>query len=320
MIEMILMTIAVPAIAGGAVLLIGLGVQIGMQQFGIGRSHSDDQPATDRSAWPLRLAGALGVTLAIMISFRYLEGEWPVPPHTRWHWVFLMTMAAGAIGAVNAMIPAGRGPTWRRTAVVAAVLGVAGMILLRPLPPIDDGTAVWPDWLWKIGFGGGVVVSWLGLEAVSRREGAAWTLLGVIVAFTAASIVIIEARFAKPSQLAGAVAATCGLAWAISLALTMTGRRMPMCGGMTAPLAMALPALLIFGWFYNVTDVPATSFVLVALTPLALLPMAVTPWRRAAGWRGWPLRFAMIVILPAIAIALTMLMKEPPPEPSGYEW
>jgi hypothetical protein len=320
MVDMVLMTIVWPALAGGLALVIGIAVRWVMSPQRTGKPSSIDASVeADAAPWPVMLAGAIGLTLAFAISFRYTEGEWPLPPHTRWHWVFLMAITAGGVGIVNSLIPGRWLATMPRVALAGIALGLIGFIMLRPLPPVDGVTAAWPDWVWKVGFGTVVLVLWLGLESIARREHSAWLLASVIASFTAASLVIVEARFAKPAQLAGAVAATCGIAFALSIAMALVRRRLPVHCGMTAPLAMILPGLLIFGWFHNAGNVPIASFVLAGASPLALLVAALPPLRAWTGWRAWVLRVTLVTILPAIAIALTM-MRETPPEPAGYEW
>jgi hypothetical protein len=320
MVDMLLMTIIWPALTGGLVMLIGLAGQAALVRIQSRRSH---MPVEWQAApWPTMCAGALGITLAFVISFRYTEGQWPIPPHTSWQWVFLMVIAAGLIGAANALTPVRALSMTSRLAVVGIALAIVAAILLRPLPPADHYAADWPAWIWKLGFGVIVLVLWLGMETVARREHSTWVLLSMIAALTAASIIIIEARFAKPSQLAGAIAATCGIALAISIALAFVKRQFPAHCGMTAPLAMILPAVLIFGWFYNAAAVPTASFILAGTAPLALLIAALPPlrtWTGRHGWRGWMMRIILIAILPAAAVILTM-MREAPPELPTYEW
>jgi len=319
-IEIALTTILWPALTGGAILLLGVVVA-----WTISRPHArDGEPEAGGSnshpwsLWPMMLAGAVAMTVTFIVSFRYTEGEWPFPPLSRWHWMFPMALAGGAIGVINSLVPTRAVPGWLRISVVGGLLALASAMLFRPLPPAGD-EATFPPWLWNIGIGLTVLIAWLGIEGIARRERDGWLLFGLIAAFTAASFVIVESRFAKPAQLAGAMAAFCGIALAISVILTFARQRLPAQCGMIAPLAVILPALLMYGWIYSSGNVPAISFLAAGAGPLPLLLASMPLCRRWSGWRGWVLRAILIVILPVIAVVLTML-REDPPEPRGYEW
>ncbi len=64
--------------------------------------------------------------------------------------------------------------------------------------------------------------------------------------------------------------------------------------------ALGLVALLLSGGYETYTDVPKSSFVIVALAPLSLLLMLLPPVQRWSHRRQW----LLLVLLPLIPIAL----------------
>jgi hypothetical protein len=78
--------------------------------------------------------------------------------------------------------------------------------------------------------------------------------------------------------------------------------------GTAAPaVAVLLPGLLLTGQNTTFSEVPLTSFLLVALAPLALLPTLLPPFRR---WEGIGLRILQLtLILAPLVVAVVLAMQ-----------
>jgi hypothetical protein len=323
-------TILMPALIAAGVLVLGVAGQVLFNRV-IGSAKTEQLPGDsspagrgDAGSWLVAIFGAAAVTIGFIISFVRVE-DWPDwPPHSRWQWLFYMVVVVGVVAALTSLAP--NRSIWPLLRVIT--LGVAmlliGLFMLHPLASMER------PWLIKFGFGLFVMALWFGVAPLARREHAGWMLLAMMVAFTAAAMVIVEAAFAKVSQLAGMLAATCGFALAIALAMSLLRIRLSLAvdRGLLPPLLIALCGGLMMGWFYDKGGVPKAAFVLVALSPLTLWLGSIPPlsaWGKTGGaggwggWRGWLVRIALIVILPAIAVALTM-MREGPPQPEEYQW
>jgi len=249
--------------------------------------------------------GAIGLGLGFALAFRFTEGIWPAtPPVQRWHWLVFMALAAAAIGVLHG--------AWARSRaaplLTALLLAAAAAMMLHPLPSQDGHL------FWKLALGVAAGGLFLVLSPLAARRPGHVVPLVLVLACTAASIVLVEARSAKFGQLVGSLAAMSGMLMVAALLM----RRLRIDGGPVAVFAMLLPAWMVTGIFYDGGDVPRIAFVLVPCAPPLVWIGEYTPVARRGGVVTWAVRVLPAAILCGAAVAIALLGSAPPPEP--YEW
>jgi hypothetical protein len=177
--------------------------------------------------------------------------------------------------------------------VRALATGVASRLLVPP-----DLREELP-WLWPALFAS-ILGSWWLIENVNRDSRAGWLAPGLAGLSLAAATVLIHAHSARLTDAATILAG----GWSGVAVAAYWRRTHPGC---TAPVAaIGLPALMLVGQQSTFSEVPTASFVLVALAPLALLPLVFVKAERRQGWRfaiaGW-----LLLLVPAgLAVLLAM--------------
>lgn len=260
--------------------------------------------------WAERLTcygfGAIAIGVGFAISFRLQEGLPDIPPVQRWHWLVLIASGAAVVGVLHGLW-ANRLPGRLVTGLMlAAVTG----LMLQPLPAFD------PSWVWKAAVAMAVFMLWFSNITLAERNPGQLMPLVMMLAFTAASIVLIAGvSSAKFGVLAGSLACMSGFIMAIGL-LT---RKHASIGGSLTVLSTLLPAWMVTGHFYDAAgDVPLASFILIAVAPMALWIGEIPVLSRGKQWRRYLLGLSAVALLLAIAIALMVVNLPPPLEPYDY--
>jgi hypothetical protein len=212
-------------------------------------------------------AGRWGAALAFGLAF--LAAGYPVeawtgfPPHESWKWVAPLAAAAALVGAADALGWLG-GARWP---LLAALAGGSAFLLA--------GAWVPGHWAWRAALAS-IVLAHCAVLGRGERAGAS-TALALCAAFAGGSVILLLAETLKLALLAGALAASLGAAAGLAL---WRPRIAPLRGAVPI-LAVALPGLLLSGFFLTYSPVPAWSFVLASAAPAAILA-AGRPWLRAA--------------------------------------
>lgn len=236
-----------------------------------------------------RLAG-VGAVLALAAGWAAgnARGEvvpW-VPDGKRVEWVPWLAAAAAAAGLLTRVprLPAGVGwAVWSAVAAFAAV----------KLVPAEYVTGRWwavPAFVLlnaAVGFG---------LAALSRRDPGAGVPVFAAVALFAASGVLIHAHSARLMESATiAGAALFGIAAVALFGKADAGAAMP-------AVAVFLSGLLLIGHYETYSEVPAVSFALPAVAPLAAAAVLVPPLTRLGGLRLRLLQFTLVLVPLAVAL------------------
>jgi len=211
-----------------------------------------------------------------------------LPPAYYWiPWIALFGAFAGIAAGHRRVAGV---PGWL---IRAAAATVASRLLV---PPATRQEFVW---LWPA-LTITIVANWFVLENLIRDSSAAWLELGLGGVFLSGSIVLIHAHSARFTDIALILAAG-----SAGIAIIAAWRRCRLGG--TAPIAATvLPGLMLAAQQSTFSDVPAEAFVLIAMAPLALIPLIFI---RSAGRVGWkfPIAGWILLLIPAtIAVILAV--------------
>ncbi len=209
----------------------------------------------------------------------------PLPPTEPWRWLPWLAVLAGVVAAL---------PGVPRAALWLGVAALAAWLLFVPgeeWEPLRQRC--------YLAVGGGVAALGLLMPIARRQPGPGLPLLLTLAAL-AGAVVLERSSNARLAQLAGVLTAV--LTAGVLVARSLPQR--PVAVGLAPGVAVLLPGLMAEGYFYTFSDVPLTSFALVAAAPLAagltLLPgLRALPGPARTGIR------AVAVLLPlGVAVAL----------------
>jgi hypothetical protein len=245
----------------------------------------------------VRAFGALAAAAGFAVGHAGLNYS-PLHVDLPWHWSWL-ALAAAAVGG-SAL------PGWMRAALWP---GVAALTAWWLVPPTLFDDAEWKPWRAQCygAIAGSVLVLGALAPVVRRRPGPLVPLLLAVTAVGSA-VVLIQSGNAKLAQLAGALTAALG---SIMVLAALVPDR-PVAAGAVPVVAVLLPGLLAAGKFYSFSDVPLTSYILVAAAPLGLALPELPGLRSLPSWAGAILR--MLVVLGILAVpvvpAVTAIVHE----------
>lgn len=144
---------------------------------------------------------------------------------------------------------------------------------------------------------------WVALDGVARSEAGSEVAAYLAAAFFAAGAVLLyhhTARFMDLAVMCGCAAAGVGIA-SFPTRADASG---------AVPLGVVgLPGLMLNGRYLVESQVPVTSFWLVALAPLGLLPFLIPAVGRLPRWVNIPLR-AVLVLAPLVAAVVLAAQHE----------
>jgi hypothetical protein len=147
-----------------------------------------------------------------------------------------------------------------------------------------------------------VFLLWSSLDPLAKRQPGGLVPGLLALAACAAGAVLEGAAFAKLVQLALALAAVLAACAVCSLG------RLPRAyaRGMVPGVAVALPGLLLNGYYYTSAEISVASFALALAAPLGLWAGAVPALRDAKGWRRALVQGAAVLVPAGLAAGLAM--------------
>lgn len=271
-----------------------------------------------------RWAAALGAAAASVVgyawaNFNFTALEWdgtfrliPWNPNALSTWQFLPKAALILLGvglasrwlalALGPVIPERR--WWVPSLAVWVPRWVAVLIVSRwliPAPIAEDHA-----WM-KPALASAMLLAWIALDGTARSGASAQTALGLAATFFAAGTVIIYAhstRFMDVALVLGAAFLGIGIVSRIASADAS--------GALPAAVGF-LPGLMLNVRYQTESLVPLASFWLIALAPLAWLPLVIPRVARQNRWLLGAARFALLGIPLAIAVALALKYENLPP-------
>jgi hypothetical protein len=216
------------------------------------------------------------------------------PEVARWHWLLWLGLAALVLGVLLRLPQV---PALVRWLVMAAAAGFATWLLVPPdLLPEDLREKA----AWLVAACAAVVfVEWALLEHLGERSPGGGIPLGLALTFFAAAAVLIYADTARFMDVALILGASL-------FGIAVAARQQADAGAVAPGVAVLLPGLLLNGKYTTFSEVPLTSFLLVALAPLALLPTLLPPFHRWEGIRRILLQLTFILIPLIVAVVLAM--------------
>jgi hypothetical protein len=237
-------------------------------------------------------AAALAGGLAVGNFTRGLLPWWSLEPG--WPSLFPATVVA-LCGVVVAVVADSRANG--RLGLGLRIIAVAGSAWW-----LTPAGTLWP----RLGFFAlmvvGVVLNWEAFRCRGGRSLGRNSLLLVTAPWcVAAAVVLIHAHSARFCDLAMLLAAAiAGVGFVASL------RKLDIVSIFAGP-AVFVPALMLAGGTNTFSEVPAASFILVALAPSALWSLQLPPMRR---WSGRALAAAGVVaVLIPCAVAIILAMR-----------
>jgi len=268
-----------------------------------------------------RWAAALGSALAVAVgfgcanyTFDALAWEnagrvipWvPEPGAPHWHGVPRAAFVLLAVGLVSRWLGLvvsrylDERRRWGATLLVWAVrAGVVAVVAPGLVPAAWAGEVAWLKPALVVVMLG----LWVALDGVARDRAGSEVAAYLAAAFIAAAAVLIYHHTARFMDLA----VMCGCA-AAGVAVATFPTRADASGAV--PLGVVgLPGLMLNGRYLVESQVPVTSFWLVALAPLGLLPFLIPAVARQPRWVVVPLR-AVLVLAPLIAAVVLAMQHE----------
>jgi hypothetical protein len=233
-----------------------------------------------------RRAAVAGSAVAVAAGWaagNYFRGTVAWTPDERTAWIPVVAVLAAAAGTVVRRLPTVGWALW------AAVLAV-GVVRLLPAAALKEPWWAVPAFVLLTAAVGA------GLAHLSARDpGAGVPLLAAAALFTAGGVVLHahSGKLLDVTTVAGS--ALLGVAAAAGLSRTDAGGAMP-------GAAAFLTGTLVVGFDTTYSEVPARSFVLPAVAPLAALLVLLPPLRRLAGWRVRLVQAILILVPLAAAV------------------
>lgn len=219
------------------------------------------------------VAGA-AVSAAFAGAYAALFG-WPSPPPPEsWQWLPYLLLPVAILGAA---IDALAIPGLFKWLLVIIICLVATWMLIPEF--VTERRIVW-----IIAIALSVLAIWLAIVAASRRIHPAFVTGAIMVMMTGASIFLVRhSGNAKLGQLAGALAAPLGVCLVVAI------WRKQAIGAVTlaAPVSVAHVGLIACGYFNSFSETPFAAYLLITLSPVALLIVRIgaiaklKPWQRA---------------------------------------
>jgi hypothetical protein len=270
-------------------------------------------------------AAAVGTAVAVVVGLGWanagwmlypLEGEWGMPGRvipwsaTRdapaWHQIpraAAILLAVGLVSRWVGLLVARRlneRRRWGATLVLWAIRAAVVAVVAPELVPA--GWAGELAWL-KPALVLTMLLLWVAMDSVARDRAGSEVTGYLAAAFLAAGAVLIYHHTARFMDLA----LMCGCA-AAGVAVSTLPTRADASGAV--PLGVVgLPGLMLNGRYLVDSQVPLTSFWLVALAPLALLPFLIPAVSRLPRWVVISLR-AAIVLAPLVAAVVLAAQHE----------
>ncbi|MDP6987224.1 MAG: hypothetical protein QGG74_04180 [Phycisphaerales bacterium] len=268
MLESVLWSVGIPAVAGG-LLLAGCWWILGLGRW----------PRVRCGLIALVLGGTAGGSFVASVGLP----DWP--PAQKWHGVFLMAAVLTGVGLIEAALPRRE---WAGRFILAVAAGVSSVWLL----PLPDQSPVTVAML----IGGSALLTGL-LDGA--RAGAVMPL-GGLVAAAAVSAMALVAGSMTLSLMAGALCAMCGV---VLLLGWLAGGRVAggaSGGGMT--LGGVVAVIAVTAWTYDFDGVPGWAWVVSGGGFALACILEVGPLGR---WEGWPaavIRSVVVIGPPAFVV------------------
>jgi hypothetical protein len=240
-----------------------------------------------------RLAGPAVAFAAGFAAANWVRQAWPWwHEHSAWQWL-PWAMLAGLIAAVLARLPAL--PDWAGWLVRVLAVALAAWLLVPTELRVEKA------W-WLAAFFAAVLANWVVLERSADRA-AGWSVaIGLALVCAGGALVLVHSHTARLADLAF-------MAGAALAGITIVGwrRQLDIVTALAGP-AVFLPGLMLSGHYEtsDFSDVPAACFLLIGLTPLALLPGLLPPLAKLPNLRLALVRISLLLAPVAIAVALAM--------------
>jgi hypothetical protein len=259
--DVLIWAITVPALIAGVILLLGVAPW---------RSADDASTEESGQAAPGRWAAGVAIAMGYVVGQWGLVGWQPLGGDIT-QWLIYLALAAGAVGALEALVPLPRLARWP----IRFGLGFASAyLLLRPL--VANGSV---ESIWIAVLAAGIVLVWTVIDLLAAEErGPALALFLALLVGGVAATVLFSGN-ATTAMLSGALIATLGAV----LVLTLKWPALARLRSAAPVVAVVCVGQLAVGRFYT-DGMPPLSFLLLLAAPLALLG-AHLPLRR----RGWVL-------------------------------
>lgn len=233
--------------------------------------------------------GALGLGAGYVTGHLALFG-WPgLTPKESWQW---LPHIAAAVTAAGMLVMSSRFPRRVGWAIVVFVVAVAAWLLV-------------PQWqesrvAWTVALGSAAIVVWIAMFALATRTSVILPSLVVLIAASAAALVLERAATARFAQLAGVLAASGG-----GCLVVAPLRAAPKMGpGLAGGGAVLLVGLMFTGHFNHFSDIPAVCFFLVTTAPMAAWIGQLGPIRRRKSWQRVVLEAVAVLVPVGIALVL----------------
>ncbi len=226
----------------------------------------------------------------------------PVGTAAGWQWVALAALVLLVVGLVSRWVGLlatrylPERNAWGAHLLVWAPR-IAAVAVVGYWLTLGKAAEAWPG-LWPI-TSAVMFCIWVSLDGVARNEAGAEVTAYLAAALFATAAVLIHAHYARAMEIAMVIGSSC-----MGIAIVARLSRSDASGAIPAAVAF-IPGLLLAGR-PSLPDhnIPAASFWLIALAPLALAPFLIPALIRKDVWYLRAARGVLILVLFATAVGL----------------
>jgi len=241
-----------------------------------------------------RWVGPIALGAGFVAGFVACAGKFPLAPAQHWEWLLWLVAICAAVGALLAVerIP-------RALRVGLVVLTIAGFAwrIVPPFASLADTRLAW-----QLLAGGMFAACWLIPVWASARMGPRTGVLVWLLAAAGLAVVLVLGHSARFAQLAGVLAATCGVAMVAVLWRPEFRPAIP-AGPVAAGVCVSLALLAMF---YDASDVPRAAFILSGVAPAGVGLTRLLGVERIGPWRAAGVHLAAVLLPLAIAVLLVL--------------
>jgi len=244
-----------------------------------------------------RMGVAVGSALGVGDLAGHFGIAWPGwPPTDVTDRVPFLVMAGLLAAWLNAVRPG----KWFDAWIIRVVFSLTtALVIVEPV--FSDAWKVPATWGILSALVAVMVLAWFNLDAVAARQSGAPLFLPIVLLALGTSATLAISGVAVQGMLAGVLAASLVGAWLLT---TWHIPSLTLARGGTSIVVVALSSLLLVGHFY--ANVPTTSLVLLAASPLALWAAEFKTFKGRAPWLRTLVSSVAILIPIGLAIGFAV--------------
>lgn len=209
-----------------------------------------------------------------------------------WEWLLLLMPLAALFGWGDTVL------AWPYRRRLAAALPLAAFAGLLVVPSFQE-----PHWPWRAAVAGTVLTLIVALTYAAGRVSALTLLSSWVVIGACGLPILIASANAKFGFFSTSISAAAGAAILVRLVASKQAAAFRV-DGFCIPIAMIFGTLYFSGYFNDYGDVPLSAFVLLMVSPLAVLFGVPVSRHRPNSWAAVAAGLVPVICMCAVAVFL----------------